>query len=289
MKIEGWKYYNHAAIPTTAPHENPDLTPIEDKSIWKIDGKPILARWTTDFDCAYETNWWYIIKDNLFDISQLKAKRRYEINKGIRNFNILQIDPVKYSEELYEVQVAAFSAYPSKYRPTVDKKSFVESVHRWENYVVIGAFHIESDELCGYALLSLQSYRLVGLDVLKSNPDYEKEAVNAALVYGVLRHLDSFLLNGGYICDGARSINHETAFQDYLEKYFGFRKAYCKLNITYNPKLKWIINLLYPIRKFLAKLDWIGKIHQLNSVFKMEEIVRKQKKLFERNKAGNSK
>ena len=25
MRIEGWKYYNHAAIPTTAPHEMPDL------------------------------------------------------------------------------------------------------------------------------------------------------------------------------------------------------------------------------------------------------------------------
>lgn len=62
MKIEGWKYYNHAAIPTVAPHENPDITPIEDKSIWQLDGKPLLARWTTDFDLDRETNWWYIIR-----------------------------------------------------------------------------------------------------------------------------------------------------------------------------------------------------------------------------------
>lgn len=33
-----WKYYNHAAIPTTAPHETPDMAPIVDGSIWKIGG-----------------------------------------------------------------------------------------------------------------------------------------------------------------------------------------------------------------------------------------------------------
>lgn len=27
--IQGWKYYNHAMIPTTAPHENVLLDPVE--------------------------------------------------------------------------------------------------------------------------------------------------------------------------------------------------------------------------------------------------------------------
>ncbi len=38
MTIDGWKYYNHAAIPTCAPHEMPNLKPVEDGSIWKIGG-----------------------------------------------------------------------------------------------------------------------------------------------------------------------------------------------------------------------------------------------------------
>ena len=33
--IDNWKYYNHAVVPITAPHENPDLKPIEDNSNWK--------------------------------------------------------------------------------------------------------------------------------------------------------------------------------------------------------------------------------------------------------------
>lgn len=36
--IEGWKYYNHAAIPTTAPHEAANLDPINDGSIWNLGG-----------------------------------------------------------------------------------------------------------------------------------------------------------------------------------------------------------------------------------------------------------
>ena len=232
----------------------------------------ILARWTTDFDCGYETNWWYVIKDTPFNISELKAKRRYEINKGIKNFEVKKIDPCEFKEELYCVQVAAFSAYPEKYRPTVDKDVFIKGIDNWKEHTVFGAFFRESNELCGYALLSRNGEKWVGFNVQKTNPEYEKYALNAALVEKVLSHYQDFLTNCGVICDGARSINHETAFQDYLEKYFGFRKAYCKLHVAYNPRVKWLIKLLYPFRKILIKLDGIGAIHQVNAVLRMEGI-----------------
>ncbi len=83
MRISGWRYYyNHAAILTTAPHVKVDVHPLVDKTIWKMDSNPYFARWTTDFDCGYETEWWYCIKDTPFDISKLNSKKRYEINKG---------------------------------------------------------------------------------------------------------------------------------------------------------------------------------------------------------------
>ena len=110
--------------------------------------------------------------------------------------------------------------------------------------------------------------------MLKTMPAMEKFAVNAALVYGILNYYNEFLKSGGIICDGARSINHETHFQDYLEKYFGFRKAYCKMHIVYNPKVKWLIKLLYPFRQILGKLDEIGTVHQVNAVLRMDEIAR---------------
>lgn len=245
MEIQGWQYYNHAAIPTTAPYEEPDITPIQNGSIWKVKGRPLLARWTTEFDCGYETNWWYVIKDAPFDIGDLKSKRRYEINKGIKFFDARVIDPTNCKEELYEIQVAAFSAYPEKYRPTVEKDAFIKGINGWNKYTVFGAFFRETGKLAGYAFCKESTCRFVDFSVLKTIPEYEKYAINAALVAGTLSHYTKLLEAGGILCDGARSINHETAFQDYLEKYFGFRKAYCKLHIVYRPRIQLIVKIFF--------------------------------------------
>lgn len=242
----------------------------------KSGGAPLLARWTTEFDCGYETSWWYVIKDTPFELSTLKAKKRYEINKGIKYFDVKLIDPREYREDLYQVQVAAFSAYPAKYRPTVNRETFMTGIDNWTEFVVFGAFDRDTDQLVGYALCSERNLQFVDFAVLKTMPDFEKNGLNAALVEKILSYYSAFLSNGGFLCDGSRSINHETNFQDYLEKYFGFRKAYCKLSITYNPRIKWLIKPLFLLRKLLAKLDGIGIVHQINAVLKMEEILRSQ-------------
>ena len=199
--MKEWKYYNHAMIPTVAPHEEADVETIYSKDFWKENKNALLARWTSDFDCGYETNWWYVIKDDPFDITTLKSKRRYEINKGKKNFDVRLIDASKYAEKL---------------------------------------------------------------------------GINAAIVAGILEGYTKKGQFGKYICDGARSISHETNFQDYLEKYFGFRKAYCKLHIAYNPRVKWIVKMLFPFRKMLHRFDQIGFVHQINSVLYMEELCRSE-------------
>lgn len=98
------------------------------------------------------------------------------------------------------------------------------------------------------------------------------------MVAAVVEDYNDRLGKNFYINDGARSISHETNFQDYLEKYFGFRKAFCKLHIVYNPRIKWAVKALFPIRKILHKFDEIGFIHQINSVLFMEELVRNKVK-----------
>ncbi len=235
-----------------------------------------MARWTTGWDCGHETNWWYVIKDEPFDIWTLKSKRRYEVKKGNKNFEVKIINPVEYGAELYRVQTAAFSAYPKKYRPSVDKERFINEIETWKEYDVFGAFFKETNELAGYALLKARNANFLELTVLKTTSALEKYAINAALVHGIVNCYEEFLRDGGIICDGARSVNHETHFQDYLEKYFGFRKAYCHLHVQYNPKIKWLIKLLFPLRKTLASFDGIGRIHSINSVLKMEEICRSE-------------
>lgn len=281
-----WTYYNHAMIPSTPPNIVPDLSPLKDGTIWKLEGKRVLlTRWTSDFDCGKETNWWYVIADKPFNLQSIKAKRRYEINKGLNNFEVRKINPADYTEDIYEIQVAAFSAYPEKYRPTVDHDSFIENVSHWEKENVYGAFYKENGKLCGYSYITIKS-NFINFDVLKTIPSYEKFGLNAALVYRLVDDYNELLSNGGFICDGERSVNHETAFQDYLEKYFNFRKAYCTLNIAYNPKIKWLVKMLYLFRKLLLKFDNISKIHLVNALLKMEHIIRMQNN---NDKPNNSK
>lgn len=273
--VKGWKYYNHAAIPTCAPHETPDLTPIKDGTIWNKlgGGTPFLVRWTTEWDCSYETNWWYTIKDTPFDISAIKSKRRYEINKGNKHFQVKEINPSQYVEQLYVIAKKAYETYPASYRPNITLESYIKEVESWNFYKTYGAFEIEDKELCGFACL-LKDSDYIDFVLLKVIPEKEKFGINASMVYKIVKDHDEFLKDGGYICDGARSIQHETAFQNYLEKYFGFRKAFCKLHIVYKKPFDVLIKIIYPFRIYLRKFDRISKIHQLILLLRMEEIVR---------------
>ena len=139
---KGWHYYNHALLPDCAPHEKVDTEVLQTKTFWKkCAPNIILARWTDEFDCDGETSWWYVIKDTPFDINVIKSKRRYEIRKGLKFFEVSIINPSMFSEELYRVQVDAYDAYPKKYRPSVDKTDFQSNVcTEWCNENIIFLF-----------------------------------------------------------------------------------------------------------------------------------------------------
>ena len=158
------------------------------------------------------------------------------------------------------------------------KYLYAAGLPNWEDCLVYGAFSRETGELAGYGLLRYAAPDFLDFLVLEADPAWERQGVNAAIVAGILEENRDFLQRGGILCDGARSIHHETNFQDYLEKYFGFRRAYCVLHLAYPPKIRWAVRAAYPFRGLLAKLDGIGVVHQLNGVLKMEEIVKGEQK-----------
>ena len=174
-------------------------------------GYPILARWTTDFDCQYETNWWYVIKDEAFDISSLKAKRRYEINKGKKNFVIKKIIATDYADDLFNVTREAYLSWPKKYRPSINESSFKKSLSEWKSAIIYGAFDIDNN-LSGYAYLT-DNTSYLEFNMLRVIPKNEKKGINAAIIAKILEDNNEKLEGGWYINDGARSIRHETAFQ----------------------------------------------------------------------------
>ena len=74
--------------------------------------------------------------------------------------------------------------------------------------------------------------------------------------------------------NGARTVLHQTGYNDYLEQKLGFRKAYCKLNIKFRPEIKIVVKGLYPFRKVLKKMDRFSFIRQVNGILEMESIRR---------------
>ena len=51
--MKKWKYYNHAMIPTVAPHESIDVESLNNKQFWCENKKVLLVRWTSEFDRGY--------------------------------------------------------------------------------------------------------------------------------------------------------------------------------------------------------------------------------------------
>lgn len=278
-EITGWQYYKGALLPTCAPDETVDASMVESNEIWKGSCRnAIFARWTSQFDCGYETQWWYVIKTEPFDLGALNAKKRYKVNRGLRMFEVRRIDPVGYMEDIYRVQVAAYADYPEKYRPTVDQQKLFDTIRtEWTgpDVLVYGAFHRETGSLEGYIQMTVNG-NCINSNAQKATPAYEKFQINYALLAGVLEDLKDKLAGEYYVSVGSRNVQHETAFQDFVEDIFGFRKAYCKLNVAYNPRFGWAVPVLYMFRGLLAKLDQIGIVHKINGVLKMEQIVRSQ-------------
>ena len=276
MENSGWRYYNHAIIPNCAPHEKVDTTLIDNEKIWDISKKALLVRYTTDFDCGYETNWWHCIKDTPIDLESMKAKKRYRINKGLSNVEVKKVSAKDYADEIYECFEKALERYEGK-KNSSNRESFVNSLKkdtRSEYYVCIFK---ETNEVVGYAR-NIVYDEYVDFASMKFIPSYMKYEISAALIYTMI--YDYINVQGKkYVYDGERTISHKTSIQDYLESVFDFKKAYCNLHIVYRKKIGRIIKIIFPFRKVLKLFDKIKFFANINSVLLMEEIVRNKKGL----------
>lgn len=266
-----WRQYQGALLWNGNPSKE---TPTEKEAKEAIkESGAMFARWTSHWDCGTPTEWWWCIKDTPFDIQKISSNYRYKINKGNKHFDVHIIDAENYAEDIYQIQVAAFSAYPELYRPHINKSGVYSEVKKWKNgYQVFGAFAKETGLLCGYTLIK-ETTGYAELLSQKTIPYYEKLQINAALVYRVITHYNSQLSKDFYIVDGERNIKHQTHFFQYLMQYFEFRLAYCHLHIVYSPKMQLAVNLLYPfigVVKLLVKFNFF--FYNVYCVLRMEKI-----------------
>lgn len=274
-----WEYYNHALVPTLPPHIDPDTSWMKDSAKWKeyAGGKtPLFARWVSDFDCPEETEWWCIIKDTPFDIMSLKSNRRSLITRGLKRVDVKVIIPADYAEQMSNILVKEWKYYDDSYEEGNDRQEQTEEFKKLTcdnlgNSEYLGAFLKDTDTMIGYAIYNLFD-DWIEYSVVKTDPEYLNTQVNAALAYfGVERYMRPGIK---YIHGGWRTMIHESNYQEYLLKNFGFRKAYCKLHIQYRPLMKLAVNVLYPIRGIIKKFSKNKLIYQVWCTMRQEEIHR---------------
>ena len=227
-----WEYYNHALVPTLPPHIDPDTSWMKDSTKWKeyAGGKmPLFARWVSDFDCSEETQWWCIIKDTPFDIMSLKSNRRSLITRGLKRVDVKVIVPADYADQMANILIKEWKHYDDSYEEGNDRREQTEEFKKLTrenlgNSEYLGAFLKDTDTMIGYAIYNLFD-DWIEYSVVKTDPEYLNTQVNAALAYfGVERYMRPGIK---YIHGGWRTMIHESNYQEYLLKNFGFRKAYC--------------------------------------------------------------
>lgn len=298
-----FKKYNHALIPSVPPHllEIPSKQDIR-HLVWK--SKVLFARYTSDFqliippDCNIESSdiqpdtmsentipqvWYFCIREMPISLESLTAKQRYRVKKGLKKNNIRKIDWNDIEsrfDEFFDMLVASFSDFPDVYRPTLDKENIrnnLKSACQSDNIDVWLCEEVETGKIIGYSWCSLVQ-NMVNLNVVKIDPAYLKNEVNAALGFVLCQYyLNEKKLK--YICDGERNIRHQSNYQNFLVSVLGFRKAYCRLHIVYNPLVAPFVSLLYPLRNFLVRFKESNSlIYNIYCLLMQEQYARESQK-----------
>lgn len=277
-----WQCYQHCYVRKdyeTPVAGCPSFSKIEkeycvERGLEKPDQKAFFAEYITAADCAEPTEWWFTIKDDEYDLSKLNSHDRRNVVSFKKHCYAKAIKPADYAKALFDCYVASFSAYPEKYRPkTFDYDNFCADVKEWscENFRVYAAFTNDEDLLIGFALVTVIG-KAIKMTMQKTNPAYEKYRSNAALVDCMLHDWNEKLKTGEvYITNGSRSIKHETNFNAYLEKYFGFRKAYARLRVVYRFPFGIAVKLLKPFRKLFEHTE-NPFLYNLYCVLKMDSF-----------------
>ena len=272
---QNWQIYQNALVWVAAPGSEP---PSEAEARRALREKgTMFVRWTSDFNCASPTEWWYCLCDHFTDIESLKRKQRYRIRRGLANCNITRLEKgeiARYAEEVFDVADASFADYPAKYRPTLDKTEFCRSLitkdEEVEYWLCRGK---QDDRLIGYGYCRRKDED-VYLEQVKVPTAYLDTDVNAALAYKITEYyLGERKVR--YLIDGERNIRHETNYQAFLVQFIGFRYAYCRLHVIYSPAMGIAVRLLYPFRKTIERAGrYSSFLYNVFCTLKQEEIRR---------------
>lgn len=230
-----WHIYGRALMPLSMPHVPLD---VDRTGLRKAmaQTKALLACWTTHWDGYDDSEWWWVACDqDGYDVESVaSAAGRQSIRKGLRNCTVSRIEAAEFRSLAYAIQRAALVRYGGQPPTETEWVAHVDQLAAYAGTEFWGAFY--DGRLAAFSIC-LVIDGAVDLGSAKSDPGLHKYEPNAALFYTVCKH---YLGGGlGYVTNGARTLSHPTAINDYLEK-LGFRRVPCRVEVELSPVAKAI-------------------------------------------------
>ena len=242
--------YRHAWIHNGAPDCEPELTVSQCKDLLHQGGW--MVRNTFDFDCKEQTDFWYVIKDSFGGLEEHDSNERRKIRKGLDSFDYKLIDNTTLKNQGYPIVKATFEDYKVKDR-RMSKDVFMSYLDycNENSFDYWGIFDKKSQELVGFCTVHVWD-KSCEYGVSAIWPEFKKNSTYP--YYGLYYTMNEYYLDTQklkYVTDSARSITEHSHIHQFLEQNFKFRKAYCKLTITYKWWFGIIVHLLYPFRSII--------------------------------------
>lgn len=269
--MKGWRKYNGALVPLTPPHIEVDINGIEKKI---KEENVFFARWTSNFDCAEKTEFWYVICDKFITIDKLSRNTRNNLRRGLKRCEVKKVTHQFIMENAYPIYREAFDNYQGHLKPDTEDEflneySLYNDESVWDFWAV---FENTSSKLIAFSRNKIE-YNQCELCTTKFHPRYQRKYYPSEALFYTMNQYYLDEKNFKYVNDGARSISHETNIQEFLMQKFKFRKAYCKMHLAYHKNIKIIVRLIFPFRFVLLRLNF-GLFKKLNVLISQEKILR---------------
>jgi len=242
-KMENFVLYRGAWIRKRYPHLSSEITKGDARAQLQRGG--LFLRNTYNFDKADSSSYWYVIKDSYGGMTEVPSKVRNQIRRSLSVYDFRRVTQKEMQEKgfiLFNLSRERFNDKSLitteeawKERLEQDNLDFWIGYSRNDNTPAVFAINTVYDDYCDYNTLGFSPH--------VPNNTYP--------IYGLLFEMNRYYLEEcqlRYVLDGARSITEHSNIQSFLEDKFKFRKAYCDLQIFYQPWLRMLIGMLFPFR-----------------------------------------
>ena len=266
-----WLRYGGALIPLEPMPTHPRPGRLESAKAM-ISTRALFTRWQVP-TARERSEWWHMVcRDYRFDA--LSSNTRSQIRRGRKRHVIRELS----ADELARLGHACHVAAHERYRGAepMDADAYARWARTWLDSGVgsaVAAFAAaDEDELAGY-ILCVESPLGVFMHTVDVTPTGLKNYASAALIDHVLERRVAG--EGTPVCNGTRSVLHETNMQDYLLR-LGFRREYSRLRVRYLPGLGLAVRAAYPLRGAVEHLGDGDLKRKLGALFYQESLARDQ-------------